>query len=151
MEVCVAPGGLIKGPMSLSEFSTMSRKAETWLLSLRTLLDKRLSIIDSSFCGEAEAETKSDPGPLSGCKPPQLSLMGLDTNLNTVLESKVVSNYWPFHKFVFQFFSAEIPEACNLHPGLLDSHFLWASNRFPSCAAQNPALREMSIKTVLEV
>lgn len=96
MEVRVAPGGLIKGPMSLSEFSTMSRKAETLRLPLRALLDKRLSITDSSSCGEAEAETKSNPGPPSGCKPAQVSLNGLDTYLNTMLEFKVVSNYWPF-------------------------------------------------------
>lgn len=104
MEVRVAPGGLIKGPMSLSEFSTMSRNAETRLLSLRTLLDKRLSITDSNFWGEAAAETESDPDPPSGCKPTQVSLEGLDTCLNNVLELKVVSNCWPFLKLVFHFF-----------------------------------------------
>lgn len=71
----MAPGGLIKGPMSLSEFSTMSRTAETSLLSLRTLLAKRLSIIDNSFCeGEAEGEAKSDPGPIFIQQTPQVTL-----------------------------------------------------------------------------
>lgn len=84
MEVRVAPGGLIKGATSLSKFSTMSRKAETWLLSLRTWLAKMLSMVDSSFCGKTEAETKIDPGLPSGSKPPQVSLNGLETYLNSV-------------------------------------------------------------------
>lgn len=86
--------------MSLSAFSTMSRKAETRRLSLRILLNKKLSIIDSSFCRETEAETKSASGPPSGWKPPQVSLNALDTYSNTVF---VMSNDWPFHTFVFQF------------------------------------------------
>lgn len=49
MDDLVVPGGLIKGPISLRAFSTMSRKVETSLLSLKALLDKSLSIIDNSF------------------------------------------------------------------------------------------------------
>lgn len=37
-------------------------------------------------------------------KPPRVSCNGLDTYLKTVLDCKVVSNYWPFHEFAFEGF-----------------------------------------------
>lgn len=40
----------MKAPMSFSVFSTMFRKLETFLLSLKAPLDKSLSITDNSLC-----------------------------------------------------------------------------------------------------